>query len=569
MKGVMRFGPCLALGFFAVWSFAEEGPWRPASALPRPAAVAAGQPQVAAGRPVLAGSSGEAIGLRAPIPLAEPASAPPDQQVKPVAFRLIGLQQPAPPATTVRAKPDDPPRPLPVGPAVRAEPASRSDSAGVPVKADPAIRTDQGKPEEIPTGPKILQPAYPFSALTDGLGNESGPVIVGSDGALICDGGDCCGLCDGGLCCSPGDDCCSPCRGCCGPRGCCWLSAEYLLWGFRRPGIPPLVTRSPLGTDPATAGVLGLPTTSVLFDGNTLTNPMHSGLRLNGGFWCPWCPDLGLEAGAFFLGRRTESFIFSSGDMLARPITNVGTTVPAFPRQPVNFGGLLPGGTVGVDYTNYLWGVEGNFRHKCWCCPWGHLDFLCGYRHLQYEESLSVTENLLYGPPLGGTQTIFDRFDAKNRFNGFQFGFDGECRLCWRFWLGCKCKLALGNMHQIVNADGFTTPVFPGTGDTSVGSGGLLVLPSNIGQRTRDRFAVIPELNLKLGLDITKNIRFWVGYDFLYLSEVVRAGDQIDLTVNTNQMPPAIPGGPARPMVLFRTSDFRAQGVNFGLECRY
>lgn len=564
MKGVLRFGPCLALGFFAAWSFAEDNPWRPAGQASRPAAMAS-QPAVALPTvAVPAATTSSAISLRAPVPLTEPAGpAPSHQPLEPVAFRPIGLQRPAP---VIRAKPDDPPRPLPVGPVIRAEPTSRSD-AGVPLQAAPAIRTDNDKVEEIPVGPKVLQSAPPpYSVLSDGLSGSGGPIIMGGDGALSCDCGDSCGLCDCGICCAPCDDCGGRCRGCCYPRGCCWVSAEYLLWGFQRPSIPPLVTVSPIGTPDATAGVLGLPTTTTLFDGNTLTNSSRSGMRINAGFWCPWCPDLGLEAGYFFIGRQSENFIFSAGDKLARPMINVG--VPPGPnRQPVNFAGLLPGSSVNVNYTDYLWGLEGNLRHKCWCCPWGHVDFLCGYRHVEFEDGLTITENLLYAT--GGSQTIVDQFTSKNRFDGFQLGLDGECRLWWRFWLGCKLRVGLGNMHQIVNANGFTTPVFPGTGDTSVGAGGLLALPSNMGQVTRDRFAVVPEVNLKLGLTLTRNWRFWVGYDFLYLSEVVRSGEQIDLTVNTNQMPPAIPGGPARPMVLFRTTDFFAQGVNFGLECRY
>ena len=49
----------------------------------------------------------------------------------------------------------------------------------------------------------------------------------------------------------------------------------------------------------------------------------------------------------------------------------------------------------------------------------------------------------------------------------------------------------------------------------------------------------------------------------------MRPGEQIDRTVNTNQLPPAVGGGPARPMFQNNATDFWAQGVNFGVEFKY
>jgi hypothetical protein len=62
-----------------------------------------------------------------------------------------------------------------------------------------------------------------------------------------------------------------------------------------------------------------------------------------------------------------------------------------------------------------------------------------------------------------------------------------------------------------------------------------------------------------------------MGYSFLYWSNVWRAGDQIDRVVDVTQIPnfapPDVqPTGFARPGVPFRTSDFWAQGLNFGVE---
>ena len=66
-----------------------------------------------------------------------------------------------------------------------------------------------------------------------------------------------------------------------------------------------------------------------------------------------------------------------------------------------------------------------------------------------------------------------------------------------------------------------------------------------------------------------------MGYQFLYINNVARPGEQIDRVINTSQGP-AFTGdpsqtlvGPARPMYLGAQSDFWAQGARVGLEFRY
>jgi len=104
-------------------------------------------------------------------------------------------------------------------------------------------------------------------------------------------------------------------------------------------------------------------------------------------------------------------------------------------------------------------------------------------------------------------------------------------------------------------------------------AGGVLALPSNSGHFSRDRFAVVPEIDINIGYQVTDHLRAFVGYSFLYSSNVVRPGDIIDRTVNLTQLPSNLgPGsltGPARPMIIVRDTEFWAQGMNFGLEFRY
>jgi hypothetical protein len=63
-----------------------------------------------------------------------------------------------------------------------------------------------------------------------------------------------------------------------------------------------------------------------------------------------------------------------------------------------------------------------------------------------------------------------------------------------------------------------------------------------------------------------------VGYSFLYWSNVLRVGDQLDRTVDTSQVATSLtvlPTSPPRPAVKFADTDLWVQGINFGLELRY
>jgi Putative beta barrel porin-7 (BBP7) len=103
--------------------------------------------------------------------------------------------------------------------------------------------------------------------------------------------------------------------------------------------------------------------------------------------------------------------------------------------------------------------------------------------------------------------------------------------------------------------------------------GGLLALSSNIGRYNHDSFAVVPEAGFSVGYPVTRSVRVYAGYRFLYLSEAVRPGDQIDRVVNPTLLPTTQPTtgliGPARPNFVFKETDFWAQGIHCGLEFRY
>ena len=62
-----------------------------------------------------------------------------------------------------------------------------------------------------------------------------------------------------------------------------------------------------------------------------------------------------------------------------------------------------------------------------------------------------------------------------------------------------------------------------------------------------------------------------VGYSFIYWSRVVRPGDQIELDVNPDLLPPELDPveGALRPRFAFNDTDYWLHGLNVGLECRF
>jgi hypothetical protein len=108
---------------------------------------------------------------------------------------------------------------------------------------------------------------------------------------------------------------------------------------------------------------------------------------------------------------------------------------------------------------------------------------------------------------------------------------------------------------------------------TSVG--GLYALRSNIGTHDRTRFALAPEVGATLGYQVTENCRVFGGYNFLYWTQVARAGEQINRQVNGTAIPDPLTGvatpiGPPAPTLRHPRDDyFYAHGFSLGIEFRY
>jgi hypothetical protein len=463
--------------------------------------------------------------------------------------------------------------PVQSAPAVPAAPAPRSGPIRQAAATVPAMPQTTPAPTLPPTSgtaapPVAAAPAGPASPVTK-------PVVPAAPGGS-CGPAGCAPTCD----CNP----CGP-NGPCGPAGQYWLDAELLLWWNRGMHTPPLVTSSPVGTPRELAGVGGAPTTRILFGGENVDNQMEPGLRLRAGAWLDECHICGIEGSFFFLGTAPTNHSFSCLDsgIIARPFFDVNPGVPnpfnaqlAVVGSPnselVCFPGVL-NGVVNVNTTTDLYGFDANFIHNYSCCCDYRFDLLVGYRYLNLEDKVRVSEGLTVlsnsnpAIPQGTTFALADSFRTINEFNGGQFGFTTE-RRSGRWYLSGRNLIALGNTHSETTIAGNTRVTLP-TGASMFNSGGLLTQPTNIGTFDNDHFAVVWEAQTTLGYQVTDNIRAFVAYSWLYWSNVSRAGDQIDTVVNSSQIPPGTLNGPARPIFQRRDTEFWTQGVSFGVEMRY
>jgi Putative beta barrel porin-7 (BBP7) len=370
----------------------------------------------------------------------------------------------------------------------------------------------------------------------------------------------------------------------CGPPGRVWVGAEYLLWWVKDARLPPLVTTgSAVPTQIPPPGALGGLGTVGLFAGEGVDRDPFSGGRFTAGYWLDCGQTKGIEASYFFLGSRSKDFTSNSSGapgsrVLARPFFDVSSGLPN--AELIAFPGLASG-TVAVHSTTRLQGPEANLICNL-CCSCGdcgdcdgparsyRVDLISGFRYLDLREGLGVGENtqILPAAPLFAPANIraFDQIDTRNQFYGGQLGVRAEVRQN-RLFANVTGKLALGDTHQTVDSNGATTITPPGAPAT-VRPGGLLALPSNTGRFSRDKFSVVPEGSVNVGYQVTDNLRVSVGYTFLYWSDVVRPGDALDLRVNSTRVPTSLvpPSGPAAPLFTFRSSDFWAQGIAFGVE---
>lgn len=517
-------------------------------------------------------------------------------------------QEPPPPTTksVIRVRPD-PPRGAGSG-ATRSAPSTARSGVrtlpaqpvrprdGVAVARNtqlnvPATETlPNSEPTILPPGATVMSPrrtVSPHETIVESEGEViDGPPIPEGYMLELDDGGWNVGF-PGGACDQCGGMGCAHCGFVGGVLRGWYIRGDYLNWRTSGMDVPALVTTSPAGTAARSAGVLGQPGTTILFGNDSLNTDNRSGGRMMFGVLLDCEQRLMFEGEFFGLNDATTSYTATStgSPILARPFFNLlavqtgGGTLPAESSELVAFPNRI-GGTITVDAVSQFQGAAARLRYLLCCsesCLPGmfgfgptmggyRMELTGGVRALRLDDSLMITENLSVVPT--GTINLFDQFQTENEFVGAEIGMLVQTRR-GRFSLDMTSRSSFGNTRGTVDINGQTT-TNNGTAITS--NGGLLALNSNIGSYQEDQFAVVTELGLTLGYDVTPCWRVLVGYSFIYWSRVLRAGDQIDREIDPNQLPPppnAPVVSPARPAFEFNWTDFWAQGMTVGLEGRW
>jgi Putative beta barrel porin-7 (BBP7) len=346
------------------------------------------------------------------------------------------------------------------------------------------------------------------------------------------------------------------------------VGAEALIWWYKSSPTPvPVIISN---------GVVGRPETNVLLGGGNVDTNVNAGFRLFAGYAvnAQW----GVEGDFFYLPQRsTSSSVSSSGadgstDLLL-PFYDVTRNHENFTE--ISFAPLYAG-SAKVEFSNKLMGAE---IMTVWAfstaTPW-KVDLLGGFRWLQLKENYTITTSSPSIPPYPlDIWNTTDSFDASNNFYGAQFA--ARARYDQGPWvLNGVVKIGLGAMDQKVSVNGsLVTDEFAIGAATQTFPGGYFALPTNIGDHSRMVFAVVPEVKFNLGYRVTPATTVYVGYSFLYASNVARPGNQINRNINPTQSVsyvgdvPAILDGPAQPTFNFNSTSFWAQGVSIGLRVAF
>jgi hypothetical protein len=217
-----------------------------------------------------------------------------------------------------------------------------------------------------------------------------------------------------------------------------------------------------------------------------------------------------------------------------------------------------------------LWGAEATGVISLHRGPHWEVSGLVGARHLDLSEVFNLTYESIgvSGFYAGSIGTASDTFETQNQFYGGTLGLRGRYS-AGRMSVDVSGRVAIGVSQQTEEVTGgFWSRT---RGNLTTGREGVFAQPANEGRTTMNSFAMVPDLQIKLGYAITPRLRATIGYDLLYYSSVLRPGDQISHYVpkgQTFQQGGAFTSttSPAR---FSETTDFFAHGFSFGLEFRF
>ncbi len=369
-----------------------------------------------------------------------------------------------------------------------------------------------------------------------------------------------------------------------------YANADYLLWRINNTSVPVPATITPAGVVQVPVPGAIPPVTQVLSIGSQLqqgpTGPVnlgeHNGGRFTLGCWCDPERVLGFEVQGFFLEKLAFGFntVFNNNNSNTNAlIINTGLPLPVIvggqvvANENLVFIGTSSGSLQG-SLSQILAGGEANFRSTWMTFANTRIGFLTGFRTIYFNEDFSLRDTYtLTLPPAGGAMLFgggttlsantIDGINCRNNFYGAQAGLDVESY--WgQFFVQGRVKGALGAMRQTVDikSDSFSP---------QLAAGGIIFGTGDVGKRTRTRISGVPEGNIRVGYQFCHYCRAYVGYDGIFMYNVVRPANQL---APGNNVQVSVAGTTAAANISqntfrFNDSNLMIQGISFGVELRY
>jgi hypothetical protein len=341
-----------------------------------------------------------------------------------------------------------------------------------------------------------------------------------------------------------------------------WAGADALFWRAKGGLVPPLVVGVYTSADPPLPAD---PRMAFPVSDSRINGDLKSGYRFAAGMWLDKPHGTGIEAvyTAFLSTQDTSAFVGGSNVILARPFVDVVR------RDPALFRLSDPAGIQGVALVHSTFdsdGLELNVLRRGPAMFGEEMHWILGARYWSLEEDLTIGA----GSRAGGLSVgRFDAFATRNRFVGPQVGGNWH----WdrgRLGVDLTMKWAVGEMSQETTIAGGSTALLA-SGARIDRPGGLLALASNIGDHDRMRLAWVRDVALNVGYRVTDHVQLRLGYQFLWVSSVLRPGQQIDQGVNPTLMPfnPGPVSGVPRPWYRPDGEMFWMHGFNLGVAVQF
>ncbi len=311
--------------------------------------------------------------------------------------------------------------------------------------------------------------------------------------------------------------------------------------------LPPLVR-----TD-----LIGVPGSTDLFGGTQNLNQSVQGLRGEFGWRFGVANCNTLQFRFFDAGAQSLTFDspISSASSIVRPYQDGSQNPIVQDAVSIKEPGVSNGSVLAHAFSDVQGGdilLKGLWLKNCDSTT----EWLLGYQNARLTDSIDVHSTTI---PTGSTTLLElrDQFRTVNQFNGATLGLS---RILYspRWSLGSMFKLGMGDLQRDVTISGFQK-----VGNAPATTNGLLARSPANGVYSTNTFAFSPEVNVTLGYRLTRNIEATLGYNYLGLPKVARAGQQIDTVSDLDS------ANPTRPRFILQESNFSLHSLNYGLQYRY